>query len=132
MSQEVDINRIIAVHNKMGEHRAILRKAYEEDDKALKEQEEQLANFLLAYLLDHNLNSVRTDAGTVYRETTIMPTGSDWEAFYRWVKEHDAFDALERRIKRKFITDYMDEHNGELPPGVSVFGKTVAKIRQNS
>ena len=62
----------------------------------------------------------------------MIPTGQDWEAFYDWIKEHDAFDALERRIKRTFVSKYMDDNDGAIPPGVNVFRRYTVEVRKNN
>ena len=87
---------------------------------------------MLAELNDNNGEGIRTAAGTFFRKLEVIPTGQDWEAFYDWIKEHDAFDALERRIKRTFISKYMDDNDGAIPPGVNVFRRYTVEVRKNN
>ena len=130
----IDANRIVKTFVKIRDRRSQLKREFEAADAELKAQQEKLESVLLAHLNTHNEDSVRTSEGTFYRQLKVMPSATDWGAFYEWIKEHDAFDALERRIKAKFITDYMEEHADDpannLPPGVSVYKRYDVRVRK--
>ena len=106
------------------------RKAYEAEEAKLKGDLEEITNFMLTCLNDGGMESVKTTEGTFFRKEKVIPQGADWDAFYKWVAKNDAFDALERRIKSTFITDYMKEHDGALPPGVNVFRQWTVGVRK--
>lgn len=127
---KVDLGRITKAHINIRDARSVLKKRYDEADKVLKESQLKLENAMLGHLNAHGMESVRTDAGTFYRQEELTPSGSDWSALYNWIKEHDAWDALERRIKKTFIKEFAEAHNGELPPGVSVFREYVVRVRR--
>lgn len=133
----MDLNKIIGVYTKIRDKRSEIKKAYETQDNALKANLEQIEAVLLRQLIATQSDSTRTEAGTFYRQKDIMPSCSDWAALYAWIKENDAFDALERRVKKGFITDYMEEHgkdddgNTILPPGVNIHTKYVIRVRKN-
>lgn len=131
----IDATRIVKTFIKIRDKRAELKRAWEAEDAELKAKQEKLEAVLLDHLNKNNQDSVRTEAGTYYRQVKVIPNANDWEAFYKWIKENDAFDALERRIKAKFITDYMEEHaddpDNNLPPGVSVFRRYDVRVRKS-
>lgn len=126
----MDYNRIVNVHLKIRDKRAEIKKVYEAEDKALLDQQERLEGELLRFLNDSGVDSSRTEAGTFFKQKDVIPTGADWAAFYAWVREHDAFDALERRIKKTFITEYMEANDDALPPGVSTFTRYKVRVRR--
>ena len=128
----MDYEKLVKVFLKIRKARSDLKAAYEADDAKLKAQAAQLDALLLKHLNDTNASSMATAAGTFYRQEEVTPTGSDWEAFYTWVKANDAFDALERRIKKTFIREWMDTHDGAIPPGVSVYREYVVRVRKAS
>jgi hypothetical protein len=132
MTEKIDTDRLTNVFVKIRDSRAELKKAFEAKDTALKAQQTRIENAMLAFLNDNNMNTVATNNGTFYKQEDILPTGSDWGAFYAWVKENDAFEALERRIKKTFVTQFMDDHDGELPPGVSVLREWKVIVRRKS
>jgi hypothetical protein len=127
----MDTNRLVKTYVKMRDARNALKREYEEKDTALKEQMTKIENTMLKLLQDSNIDSIKTEAGTFYRQEEITPTGSDWQAFYDWVKANDAFDALERRIKKTFVAEFMETHDGAVPPGVSVYRQYVCRVRRN-
>jgi len=127
----MDMDRLVKAHLKIRDARRDLKKKFDEQDRDLKGKQERLEAEMLRFLNENKIDNSKTAAGTFYRQVDTIPTGSDWEAFYDWVKENDAFDALERRIKKGFINEYMEEHDGETPPGVSVHKQYVIRVRRS-
>ena len=125
-----DMNRLTKAYVRIRDARSELKKEWETKDAEFKKKLERIEAEMLRFLNETDQNAAKTDSGTVYRQEEITPTGSDWEAFYSWVKEHDAFDALERRIKKTFIKEYMETNGGGIPPGVSVYREYVARVRR--
>ena len=130
MDQTFDTDRVAAVYIKIRDKRGELKKAFEEEDKKLKEKLTRLEVTMLQFLDAHKLKSAPTTSGVFYKQEELTPTGADWEAFYAWVRENNAFDFLERRIKKTEIKAYMEEHDGAIPPGVSVFREFVVRVRR--
>jgi len=127
----IDLNRVTKAYLRLRDKRDELRRNYTEEDNALKAKQERLEIEMLSFLNDTHQESSRTVSGTVYKQEDIIPTGSDWDRFYQFVAENDAFDALERRIKKGFVAEYMREHEGAPPPGVSVLRKYVVRVRRS-
>ena len=128
----LDYEKLVTAYRNIREHKQELNRAHDAIIKELDEKLEKLEGVMLAVLNDNKGEGVRTAAGTFFRKLEVIPTGSDWEAFYSWIKEHDAFDALERRIKRTFVSKYMEDNDGAIPPGVSVFRKYTVQVRKNN
>lgn len=127
----MDVNTLTEKYIAIREKRNELRRTYEEKDSAFKEKLEALEAQMLSFMHKNNMTSVKTEAGTFYRQENVIPSGSDWEALNRWVAENDAFDIYERRLKKTFVREYMDSHEGGLPPGVSVYREYVARVRRS-
>lgn len=128
----LDLGKLTRAHINIRDARAALKKQFDDSDAEMKAAQEQLENAMLNHLNTHGMESVRTEAGTFYKQEDIKPSGSDWSALYEWIKQHDAWDALERRIKKTFISEYMEAHQGNLPPGVSVHREFVIRVRRPS
>lgn len=126
----MNTNTLTKAYVKLRDARTALKREFDEKDNALKAKQERLEAEMLRFLQENNLDSVRTETGTFYRQEDITPTGSDWQLFYDWVAKNDAFDALERRIKKGFIKEYMETHEGGVPPGVSVYREYVVRVRR--
>lgn len=128
----VSYDRAVKAYIKMREARSKLKRDFEIEDNKIKAQQELIEAFLLNVCNTTGLKNFATKYGTVIKSEDILPTGSDWDAFYHWVAENDAFDALERRIKKTFISQYMEEHKGSVPPGVSVLRSFKITIRRSN
>ena len=126
----MDLNKLVRVHIKIRDARAKLSEEFKASDAELKANQERIEGELLRTLQEQSVDSMRTEAGTFYRQEEIKPSASDWDAFYKWIAENDAFDALERRVKKDFVKAYMADHEGGLPPGISVHREYVARVRR--
>lgn len=126
----MDIDKLVLAARNIRDAEHEIQKKADAEIAELKAKREKIEAFLMQHLIDNNVDSLRTANGTIFRSIDTIPQGQDWDLFYRWVKDHDAFDALERRIKRTFIADYMEAHDGEIPPGVSVFRQYKLNIRK--
>lgn len=125
-----DMNRVTRAFINVRDARSALKKQFEDADADLKDVQLKIEGAMLNHLNTHGIGSVKTEAGTFYSQEEIMPSCQDWSAFYDWIKEHDAFDALERRVKKTFVKEFADTHDGNLPPGVSIVREKVVRVRR--
>jgi hypothetical protein len=130
-AEQVKLDKVTETYVKIRDARSVLKKEYEAKDGELKAQLETLDGFLLGRLQDLGVESVRTKHGTVYQSVTIKPSCGDWGAFGDWIIENNVIDALERRVKKSFIADYMADNKGSLPPGISVQQEYTVTIRRS-
>lgn len=127
----MDIGKIVEVYTKIRDRRAQIGREFKRQDDELAEKLEKLEVVLLGHLNATNSNGIRTDHGTVYRQTEIIPSAADWQQVYAWIKATDGFDFLEKRIKRAAVTEYMDANEGKIPPGMNVFTRRVVRVRKD-
>lgn len=126
-----DLAKVTETYIKIRDARAQLRREYETKDDELKAKIGTLEGFMLDHLNRNGMESVRTTTGTFYRQEDIKPNITDDVVFFGWVKENDAFDALERRVKKTFVSEFMETHEGGLPPpGISVHREYVVRVRK--
>jgi hypothetical protein len=59
-----------------------------------------------------------------------MATVADWEEVLTFIKEHEAFHMLERRVNKIAVRNYIDE--GVIPPGVNYGTKIGVGFRKPS
>lgn len=128
----MDLAACAKAYRAMRDAQSAIRKEADEKIADIEEKKEKLEAVLLQALETSGGESVRTANGTIFRTIETIPSGQDWDAFYAFIKQEDAFDALERRIKRTFITDYMAAHDGAIPPGVNVFRRYKINVRKNA
>lgn len=72
--------------------------------------------------------------GTASITETIKAGCSDWGEFTRFLKEneHDPLIFLSKSLKSEAIKQYMDDNEGNLPPGVNIFKESKVSIRKPS
>lgn len=126
----MDIGDLVELQQQIKAARSEAKRAWEAEDNAMKADEERIEMAILKFLMDNNIKSVRTDHGTAYQQEDIIPNCSDWNVFYNWVIENNALDALEKRIKKTYVKEML-ENTGELPDGVSIIRQNVVRVRRN-
>lgn len=127
----IDLSQVAETYIKIRDAKATRRKAWEAEEAEFDAKLEKLEGFMLKHLNEHGMDSVRTAGGTFYRQEEIRPNITDDVAFYGWIKANDAFDALERRVKRTFVSEFMETHEGGLPPpGITVSREYVVRVRK--
>ena len=127
----MDISKYVKAHLNIRKAREELSKEFEIKDKELKDKQELIENQLLQFLNETKQESSRTEFGTVYRQEDLVPSAADWSVIYEWIKENDAWELLEKRLKKTFIKTYSETNKGDLPPGVNVFRKYLVRVRKN-
>lgn len=129
-SVPTDLSAITRAHLKIRDARSQLKREFEAKDDELKGQQAKLEGVMLSHLNAHGMASVRTDAGTFFKQQRVIPNITDDIAFFGWIKDNDAFEALERRVKKTFIVDFMKTHEEALPPGISVYREYEVIVRR--
>ena len=112
---EPNVEQLTRVYVKIRDKRRELSK----QDEELKEQLEAVAQQLLEICKAQGASTIRTANGTVSRRTTKNYWTSDWDSFYKFVKEHDAFSLLFQRINSANMSQFLEENPDALPPGLN-------------
>lgn len=123
-------DRLVATYIKIREAREAKKREFDAQDAEFVRNLTKLETALLGSLQSQGLTSVRTEHGTVYTQIDVKPRVDDWDQVYAFIRAHDAFEALERRIKKTFVQEHIEAH-GAAPPGVSVFSETVVRVRRS-
>lgn len=95
------------------------RRALEKEAAELKEKETLLAAEMLEICKAQGAQTMRTQYGTISRRTTKNYWTSDWDSFFKFVKEHDAFSLMFRRINSESMSQFLEENPDVLPPGLN-------------
>jgi len=80
---------------------------------------EMLTERLLDMLAATGQEMARTKFGTVSAATRDTASCSDPNIFVDYVREHDAYELMDRRPNSTACRAFLEEH-GELPPGVKL------------
>lgn len=99
----------------LAEAKAALSAANKEA-KALKATHDELEGALIKSLKDAGLDRVSAGGFTASHNVEIVASVNDWESFYAYVKENDAFYLLQKRVASSAYRELL-AIEGESPPG---------------
>ena len=115
MSEPINADRLVKVYVKIRDKRRELAK----QDRELEEQLEAVARQLLEICKEQGAATIRTSHGTISRRTTERFWPTDWDAFYKFVKDQDALSLLYQRINTANMEQFLEENPELHPPGLN-------------
>jgi hypothetical protein len=115
----VDMEQLVRVYRKIRDVRKANKKEFTLKDNDLKEKQSLITANILEFFNTTKQQNAKTAFGTAYKKLKTQASCSDWVTFYAWIKEHDAFQFLHKRVTEKEVAKYREVHK-TLPPGVRV------------
>ena len=100
----------------------------EDEIRTIKKQQETVVEKLLALCEEQDLDSLRTSSGTVSRRVQSHYWTSDWERMYDFLKEHDAFHLLEKRISGLAMKQFLEDNPDLMAAGLQVNRKYIVSV----
>lgn len=131
MQAAINLDRVVQAYNAIKDARTAKRHAWEAEDLALEQDQDKLKTMMLDMLNQIGGKSIATDHGTIYRTEKVRPSAADWSAVYAWIMaDPDRFELLEKRLKATFVKQFMEDHDGLIPPGVNVHREYEVAVRR--
>ena len=127
---KVTADKLVQAYIKIRNARQQLLTSFEEEDNALKNQQEMVGERLLELCKDTGADSIKTAYGTVSRTVKTRYWPSDWGAMYNFIKEHDALHLLEQRLHQTNMKAYLEDHPDQLPRGLNSDSKYSVSVRK--
>jgi phage host-nuclease inhibitor protein Gam len=124
------LDKLTRVFIKMRDAKAKLAAEYKEKEEAITSQMDQVKAALLDYCREHNVESVRTEAGLVYRTQKTRYWTSDWEAMHRFVVENNVPEFLEKRLNQTVVKTFLEENPETVPPGINADSEYTVTVRK--
>lgn len=128
---DITDDKLVNVYIKIREKRSANAKVAKEADEVLKQQLATVNSELLRRMHERGNDGFKTLHGAVYKATIVQVTIADDSAFFPWVRDNDALDMLERRVKSTEVQKYIAAH-GEAPPGLTIFKEEEARVRKDN
>ena len=129
----VPIEKLTRIYIKMREKKAEL-------DHELKQKIENLdadMKIVKSAILEHmkiiGAESLKTDAGLVYRTVKTIYTTSDWESMGKFILEHGVPELLEKRLQQTNMKAFLEDNPDVLPPGLNAnmeYSVTIKRSKQ--
>jgi len=124
------VDSLTQTYIKMRDRRETLKRDWESKDSEIKSQMEVIEVALLDLCKEINANSISTNHGTVIRSVKSRYWTNDWDSMYRFIKEHDAYGLLERRIQQTHMKEFLQENPNLLPAGLNVENQYTVLVRR--
>lgn len=118
-ANEITADKLAKIYVKIRDRR---RELSAEDDQ-LKEKLDVISAQLLEICKAQGATTIRTEHGTISRRTDTNYWTSDWDSFFRFVKDNDAFALLQRRINNTNMATFLEENPEQHPPGLNAESK---------
>lgn len=90
----------------------------EDKVKTIKEQQAMVADKMLELCNEQDANSLTTTNGTISRRLNSSYWTSDWDSFYNFVKDNDAYHLLEKRIHNGNMKEFLADNPDAVPMGL--------------
>ena len=127
----VPLDTLAEVYIKIRDKRAELKRGFEDKDKSLEEQQDMIATQMLEVCKAFNADSIRTEHGTIIRSVKSRYWTNDWDSMYQFIKEHDAYGLLEKRVHQTNMKDFISENPKLLPMGLNVESQYSVVVRRS-
>jgi hypothetical protein len=121
------VDKYVRLRDKIAE----VKERHKDELKVLTEPLELLGGFLLAQLDKSNVESMRTDGGTISKTEKPSATIEDMAAFRKFVEEFGEWDLVDWRANAPAVKEYAVE-NSQLPPGVKYSAIVKVSVRRPS
>jgi len=130
-SPQVDLDKLTAIYLKMRDKRDDMRREAEAREKEIEEQMGIIETEMLEICKQMNADSVRTPHGTIIRSVKSRYWTNDWDSMYQFIKEHDAFGLLEKRLHQTHLKEFLSENPDTFPIGVNVENSYSVVVRRS-
>ena len=127
----IPLDKLAQAYIKMRDKRVLIKKAWEVQDNEIKEQMDMLEEKMLDTCKEMNADSIKTKFGTIIRSIKSRYWTNDWDSTYKFIKEHDAFGLLEKRLHQTNLKQFLTENPDLLPMGLNVENEYTVLVRRS-
>ena len=128
----MDADKLVAVYIKIRDAKAAKTKEMEDAIKVLDDQLEAVSSELLEICKATGQDGGKTSHGTFTRTIKSRYWTTDWDSMYKFIREHDVPELLERRIAQNNFAEFIKENSDLMPAGVNVEAKYSITVRRAS
>jgi len=119
MENDLSLEKLTRVYIKMREKKAEISQELEAKMSDMEEKMKTVKTAILDHMKELGAESLRTDAGTVYRTVRTTYSTNDWDSMNKFILEHSVPELLEKRIHQTNMKVFLEEHPDVLPPGLN-------------
>jgi hypothetical protein len=116
---EVPIEKLTRIYIKMRSKKEELNRELEDKIGKLETDMKTVKTAILDHMKSMGAESLRTEAGTVYRTIRTIYSTTDWESMNKFILEHGVPELLEKRLHQTNTKAFLEENPELLPPGLN-------------
>jgi hypothetical protein len=125
-----DASKLVQVYIKIRDARDMKQRQMEQEVNELNEQLGVIEQELLEICKATGQDGGKTSFGSFSRSVKTRYWTSDWDSMYKFIREHDAPELLERRIHQGNFSEFLKENPDNMPAGVNVESKYSVTVRR--
>jgi hypothetical protein len=129
MDTEPTDTTLVKVFIKIRKAISDVTKEYDARIDALRGQQKQVGTEILRRLHERGASQTKTEAGTAFIGENMSITIADETAYGDFVLEQQDYGYYQKRAKVERVKEYMKQHDGTLPPGLTVFRELTINVR---
>lgn len=128
----MDASQLVNVYIKIRDAKELRKKQMEAEIADLDVQLAAVEQELLEICKTTGQDGGKTQFGSFTRSVKTRYWTSDWDSMYKFIREHDAPDLLERRIAQGNFAQFIQENPDKMPAGVNIESKYSITVRRSS
>lgn len=128
---EVPLEKLTRIYIKMREKKAEVTHELEEKVSKIEADMKTVKTAILQHMKDIGAESLRTEAGVVYRTVRTTYSTSDWESMGKFILEHGVPELLEKRLHQTNMKAFLEENPDLLPPGLNANAEYSVTIKRS-
>jgi hypothetical protein len=125
-----DASKLVQIYVRIRDARDLKQKQMEAEISDLNEQLGVIEHELLEICKATGQDGGKTPFGSFTRSVKTRYWTSDWDSMYKFIREHDAPELLERRIHQGNFSEFIKENADAMPAGVNVESKYSVTVRR--
>lgn len=116
----VDAAKLVQVYIKIRDARDAMVREHEVKLAELQQQLDTIQSEMLELCKETGQDGGKTPFGSFSRTIKTRYWTNDWESMYKFIKENDAPELLEKRIHQSNFKAFLEDNPDKLPPGTNV------------
>jgi hypothetical protein len=131
MDDKPTVEQLVSVYIKIRDAKEAAKRVFEEREAELNEQLDMISSQILEICKETGADSIKTKYGTAMRSVKSRYWTNNWEAFHKFMMEHEAPDLLEKRIHQTNMKQFLEENPDVLPAGLNVDSQYTITVRRS-
>jgi hypothetical protein len=131
VGDSVPLEKLTRIYVKMRDKKAELAHELEQKIGKLETDMSTIKSAIIHQMEDLGVESIRTEAGVVYRTVRTKYATSDWESMNKFILEHGVPELLVKSINQSNMKAFLEENPDLLPPGLNANMEYSVTVRRS-